>query len=567
MRHRKLWRYRWRLLGWSVFLLTIAAATVGLHAIMPPVPRWTMDEGPLAVFQVADGFFAAFPRDKGAANGPLILRDAATGRDVQRFLTGVAKFEDSSYTEDGGTFVALVKGDTPGTVRIRGVDLEARREWQADLAIGPFGSVAFSPDCKVIAFRVADDIDFRIPPSDDLEGRHVLVDTATGRKIAELPGKPNQVHFSERAGCLAASYHDEDNNDWIRVVNTATGKVAEVEDARFIAVAPDARWIIADRGEEGVWLWDVEQARWHALLEGATVPLAGGRINMNNMLNELWVDVSNYVVTSRYSLRGARRARRVRFSPDGSLRYSLMISDLRASVDGWLDGGRVQGRHFTPDSRSILWPVYPGTGQSEWAFYNAQTGKPRWKQSLADFPGGHQYTPDSQYIVRVGTGGSNAEVVDTTTGETIRTLPLDGISGASIRITRQGRLLVAAGTPPEQEPNWLLAKLRDWLAPPHDIAPMVIRVFDLETGEAIHEISIDECDENWLTDDAQTLITVSSQNNDEGVIATTIRGWDVPPAKPLRWPHGLPLACGLALVALYSVWARVRRTRGRLASA
>jgi hypothetical protein len=552
MRLGKLWRHRWRILGWSTLVLAIAAATAGLHAMVPPEPRWVMEVGPMAVFQVADGYFATFPSNKGVANGPLNLWDAATGLEVQEFLTGTEPFLDSFHSEDGRVFVALIKGDKPGTTRIRGVDLEARREWHADVPFGPFASAILAPNGKLVALRSA-------PAGDkDNEGRHAVIDTASGRRIAEVPGNPNQVHFSENAGCVVAAYHDEDDNDWIRVVNTATGLVTEIVDARFIAVSSDSRWLIGDRGEEGVWLWDVEHGRWHAVLEGAVAPPAAGRFHLNGTL---WadMDVSYSMLVTAYSRfythRAGKRAYGLRVYTNGmrNLRSFATLVDPIGSFD--------DGRRFTPDSRSILWAANPGSGQVQWTFYDVQTGKARWQRSLDGAAAGPQFTPDSRQIVRVAPGGSQVEIVDAATGDTVRSLSLDDIANTSVEIMRQGRRLVVTGMPREEEPSWLMAKLEEWLLPPRDAAPTMFRVYDLNTGTVVNEAWVDESDQHWLTDDARTLVTVTSENNDDGVTATTILGWDVPPTKPVRWVHGLPLGCGLMLVSLVFAWGHVRRRR------
>jgi hypothetical protein len=519
--------------------------------MVPPVPRWVMEGGPLAAFQVADGHIATFASDKGVANGPLKLWDAATGNEVQRFLTEAERFEDSFHSEDGRVFVALIKGDRPGTTRIRGVDFEARREWHADVPIGPFVAANFAPNGKFVALRLA--------PPGEKEVRQTVIDTASGRRIAEIPGSPNQVHFSDKPRCVVAAYHDEDDNDWLRVVNTATGKVTEIEDARFIAVSPDSRWLIADRGEDGVWLWDIEGAHWHAELAGASVQALGGRFNLNGAI---WVDMDYSVLITRYySLRSAKRVQGLRYFTNGTrnLRSFFTMID---PVGTWDDG-----RRFTPDSQSILWPTNPGTGQVQWTLYSVQTGKPWWQRPADGIASSHQFLPDARYMLRFPQGSNRAEVVDTATGETIRSLSLDGIANASVRVMRDGRRLAVSGMPQEEEPSWLMAKLEDWLMPPRDAAPMVIRVLDLHTGTTISEAWVDESDQHWLTEDAQTLVTVTSDNNDDGITATTIRGWDVPPVKPLHWAHGLPLACGLVLVALYFAWGRVRLARARSASA
>ncbi len=169
------------------------------------------------------------------------------------------------------------------------------------------------------------------------------------------------------------------------------------------------------------------------------------------------------------------------------------------------------------------------------------------------------FTPDSCRIVVVVPGAEQVEVINAATGETERTIPLLGSTEVSARLTRDGRTLVVAATPPEDEPHWFLAKIEEWLWPRPETSPTVIGAFALETGEALGVLHGEETDDHWLTDDRQSLVTVYSDSDEHGLVATTIRGWDMPPRKPLRWALSVPAALGFVLLSLHFGWRRWRR--------
>ena len=105
---------------------------------------------------------------------------------------------------------------------------------------------------------------------------------------------------------------------------------------------------------------------------------------------------------------------------------------------------------------------------------------------------------------------------------------------------------------------WFWKQALDWLAPGRNTSPVVIQAFDLETGLLLGRLQTEEADEYWLTEDRQSLLMVYHQSNDSQVTDTTIRCWDMPPRKPLRWAVGVPLMIGVLLLSLRYGWRRWR---------
>jgi hypothetical protein len=539
-----LWRHRWRLLRWSLFVGALAALTVGLYVMLPAEPRWVLAGSQMSAFYVAPGRIATYASPGNTATGPLKLWDAATGSNLDRFLEGEEPFKAYAHAEDGRRFVAFIKAREPGVWRIRGVDLQARREWQAETRVAAFDSPLFSPHCDFVALHVKQ--------NDDSEASYVVVDTSSGCIVATLHGEPEEIVFSANAGCLAAGYRDEEDAHYLRVLNTQTGKITVIDDARFLAVSPDGRWIVGDRGEEGVWLWDVERSHWHVALADAKAR-AAGRINVNN---DLWLDLGMTRLAGvfyRHRQRTFYRLSAVRLITDGDRSLRYFLSD-RHEVSFVHDS-----QCFAPDSQSLLWNASVALEPRRWVLYDVHTGKPRWKRELEQGGAVPPFTPDSRQIVTLGREPAVVEVVDAAIGETLQRLPLTGLESPSLRIARDGRTLVVTSLPSEEEPHWLIAKVEQWLAPPRSAPAMLIRTFDLETGATLCESCVEEADEYWLTEDARTLVTVTSENGDDGVVSTTICGWDMPAVKPLRWVLGAPLVVGLCLLALPVGWRWLRR--------
>src|SRR5438552_11825030 len=132
-------RYR-RLIGSSLFVLALTGVGAGVYAMAPPQPRWVRAEAPMGVLDAGDGRLAAFSTENGDACGPLRLLDAATGQEVDQFLTTGEKFRAYHHSEDGRYFIAVTNGADAESSRIRTVDLREQREWHVDVAVGKFKS-------------------------------------------------------------------------------------------------------------------------------------------------------------------------------------------------------------------------------------------------------------------------------------------------------------------------------------------------------------------------------------------------------------------------------------------
>jgi hypothetical protein len=406
MRLGSLWRNRW--LRWGIFVVVLGAIAVGLYRVVPPEPRWTLALEPMGVFNAGERQFATFPLLDGKASGPLVLWDAATGCELARFLHGNESFQDRANSEDGRTFVAIAKGDRPGVWRIHNVDLQAHREWHADVKLGPFTSATFSPRCDFVALRQ--------PVSDD-EAYHVIVATATGRTVAEIPADTENLIFARDGSCVIAVYGDEDQKRRMCVVQNATGSTTLIDNAGFLGMSPDARWIIGDRGESGVWLWDRTTSRWQVQLAEGKSP------TMYPPVDGTSLDFA--ILATRYYYGGTHvRNRRARDRASGYVVRGLALIGSKRLVYHFDYGeNRDDGRKFAPDSKRILSVQSLEDGHTQWTLHDIDTGKPLWKRAWEHQPESPQFTPDSRRIVTMVTNAGHAELIDAATGESERSSP------------------------------------------------------------------------------------------------------------------------------------------------
>jgi hypothetical protein len=531
---RLIWRWRWPMVRWGLFVVVLTAVAAGLFFVLPPEPRWVLSLEPREVFEVEDGRFATCRLADGAAAGPVQLWDAATGQELESFLAEAGPFEARGRSADGRYFVGLTNSAKAATTLIWVVDLQERRAWRAEAAVGAFQSTTFSPRCDFVALR--------LPRAKEDAESYAVVETASGRVVeqVDIPGGADQVSFGSDGGCVAFGYGNGDDEDshHIRALNTRTGKTTLLEDARLIGVSPDSQRLLAERHDHGVWLWDLAAARWDGPLEDVKAePPALKQARWTNIvgMRMLW------------SATTGRRVRNVRV-------WSSVGRGIR-----WL---RVHARSdsvpYFVDGRFLLWDAARSSNEIAFTIYDMNAMKKHWERTWVPPPRDPLHTPGGRRLVLVFS--DQVEVVEVTTGETVSAFPLGATVDRHPELTRDGRTLVTSESPEEEPSHWIVEKVRDWILPRPDTAPMLISAIDLDSGQSLAAALVDETDAYWLTEDRQSLLTVYHEHDENRVIATTIRCWDMPPRKPLRFALGLPL--GLAMISL-SLWAGWRRLRRR----
>jgi hypothetical protein len=531
---RKRWQQVRPIVRWGAFLLLLAAVGTVHYWLLQPEPRWLRAEEPMAVFNAGSGQIALHPHAGEHDSGPLRLLDAATGEETGRFLNDADLFTTYGRSDDGRFFVGICKSPRPNIQRLFGVDLGQKREWQVDMPLGTIRSPLFSPAFDFVALHV--------DPKDDKGEWCAVVETATGRVVTRLhvPNGFDHLSFTGDGRYLVLGYHDEDDTHYIRAVNTRTAKVTSFDDARVMAVPPDGPCLIADRGEDGVWVADLDKASWRCPLEGAQ-----SRENDIYRLHHLeYWNINSIYVSGDIRLSHARKIRTV---------YNFLSGRSGRFV---LRSGPSDRPIFSPDARTVLWPVAQ-TEPARLTLYDIATGQPRWRQTQEVNASDFLFTPDGRRIVLTMQGGDRLEVRSAATGELERTIPLTGLADLDLRPSRDGRTITVGAVPTEDEPHWLWAKVLEWL-PERPESPMLIRAIDMDTGQPLGQLAVEETGEFWLTDDRGSLITIHHESEDGAATATTIRCWDMPPRRPLRRIALVLPALALALLSLRLAWHRLR---------
>ncbi len=556
MRPSTLWQHRGPLLRWGLFLLALATVGAGLYVTLPPEPRWEVTQGRSGVFMTGGDSITVFPEVEGGITGPVRLLDAGTASEVARFLADAPTCPMRAYSDDGRYLVALVNSGQPNTWHVRGIDLPEQREWQAEVRAGRFQPALFSPRCDFVAMRLDE--------QDDKEQSYAVHDTRSGRRVARvhIPAIADETAFSRDGSAFIVHYHDQDKERHVRAVSTQTGKEATLDGGRSLAVAPAGRCLIADRGDDGIWVGDLADGSWRYCLDGARLPVAEKQRQEDLLLQQHDRLLVHYLGAVRIHYRTKRGGFAQRWPGLGRRgRRAQVIWDAFSLIDRV--GTRGDTAMFSPDAQRVLWRTGREKASPQFVCYDPQTGKPLWRRTWPVPPADTRFTPDSRYIVVRLVQAGTAEVLDAATGAAVRTIALPELTGHDAALRCDGRTLCTAVALPEPEPSWLEAKIREWLPDRPEPAPqMVVRVFDFATGAPLGEALIDETGDWWLTDDHRSLIAVYHDTDDSGaVVETVIQGWDIPPRRPLRWIVGVPMALGIGLLSLRYGWRRWRRWR------
>ena len=542
MRPSTLWRHRWSFLRWSVFLGVLATLAAGLYVILPPEPRWQRVDGPRGVFNVGGGKIVTLRKVEEGEAGPLQLLDADTGSDIAEFLSDGPKCSTYSQSDDGRFFMVIPAVADAKTQLIRSVDLHDQREWQVDTR-RPFKLASFSRGGDFVALHA--------------DKCRVIERTSTGDVVARLPipESSTNVQFSYDGAYLIVAYSGEKTHA-IDAVSTRTGKPVTLKDGRLLAVAPDSACVIANRGDDGVWVGDLADASWRCRLEGARQTPGTAADTYTGYIALAYAARNKVRLISLTRPTGKVR----RWSNLGAVRTTAAIS---RGVD-WListnwPAGRGATWAFAPDARSLLWRERREDRQYAFSMYDLRTGKRRWQRTWTETPGQPLLTPDSRHVLVPFAEPDRVDVLDAATGETERSIALGATNGAQPVLSADGRTLSVAVSMPEPEPFWLWAKMLEWLPERAESPPLMnVRVFDFATGEQIGDVTCEETGEWWLTDDRRSIIAVYHESDDDAVIHTVMCGWDLQPSRPLRWIAGVPLAVGISLVSLRSLWWRWR---------
>jgi WD40 repeat protein len=444
-----------------------------------PVVQFLMDSSFHGGFSPDGKWFVA----GASCNEPLGVFEAATGREVHRFRCHAIT---STVSPDSKRLaVCGYKNDRGGREAVlRLFDLASGKE-AAQFPMGHeecFHSLAFSPDGKLLACGFSD--------------RSCVVDTATGRVLHRLSGRPVAMAFSPDGKLLAAS-----SGHRLRFWDVASGKERHDRPGEFgytpaLAVSPDGRLLAAaDWLDRAVSVWDTHSGRRLRRL-----PLKGGE--------------ERYVRNLAFSadgtaLVGAQHQGLLRFwdAATGKEERTLQLHDPDHPNKNYVyfyqlhlssDGKRVSTleRIMRPEAtRLALWEATTGKLLRQHPL-PAQVREPAWS---ADGLTVALPLNDGLTLMEVDTGVVRFRIPGTASGEPPATSP-------------DGRLLAARRTAGGQPPT--------------------VGVWEAATGKEVVTVPTGRVAHLALAPDDRSLVT-----SDEGFL----RVWDLTTGKERRrWP--LPVA-------------------------
>ncbi|HYH69240.1 MAG TPA: protein kinase, partial [Urbifossiella sp.] len=195
--------------------------------------------------------------EPGEPDSTLRLWDAATGKEVRRFVGHTNHLRSAAFSSDG---TRLVSGGKDGTVRVW--DVSTGKELvKCDGPGGYVHAVAFAPDGKSVL-------------AGNFDGSVRLWDSRTGTEVRRFPGATGAVTTVAYAPGGRVLTGGQDGI--LRVWEAETGKVIRRFDAHgnwimALACAPDGRRVlVAVAHEDGCWMYDLDTgSRTRCLRVGA----------------------------------------------------------------------------------------------------------------------------------------------------------------------------------------------------------------------------------------------------------------------------------------------------------
>jgi hypothetical protein len=559
-------RRRLRLLAWTLFSLFLTAMGTALYYLLPPTTRWTRDDDTRTLIVEGDVLATCTLRENRTC-GPVQIWDVATGHEAARFLDGVPAFLATGTSKDCGRFVAVIPGEHAELRRIVTIDLKERTARHVDAPLGDFDSALFSAACDFVAVR-------RIRFA---EATYVIADTTTGRVITRfvMPvgnlqdraseywwAAPDNGLFCDDGRFFVVNRLDAEGCA-VRILDMRTGKATVIEDARLRAITPDSRALIADRSDDGTWIWDLEAMDWRrARLESAAPDTLGFSPDGRWMVSAPHEETKPVAIRF-FDLRTGRlhwefqtltANRDVR---DGDLQIDPGLGPLcTAGI-----GGLRQEMSFSPDGRLFVFRTQPSPGQWRTALYDVERKSLRHESITPDGSAISSYfTRDSRVLINAGP--TDIELVDVEAGIPRLRIDLpDSLHGEAF-LSPDGRTLYALRYPSPAEPTAWRDFLDEYLPWLHFGRTregfMAVHAFDVDTGRELWALpSVSE--DTVFGGSPEGVVTVNhlhDRNANGGApwpIATTMCCWDVPPRRRWNWIVGVPLCAGLVLASIQLV--------------
>jgi hypothetical protein len=541
-------------MGWSLFALFLVFVGGVLYYWLPPATRWTLENDTRTLIAEEGDVLATCTTRDNEMCGPVQIWDVATGKEIARFLDGVPRFLMLAETKDNHGFFVIIPGDRPEMRRIVSIDLKDRTARHVDAPLGEFDSALFSLACDFVAVR-------RGKPG-GADATYTIADTASGRIVErfsialDIPEQKGDywkqwgltpecgVFSDDGRFFIVNGVHGEGRA--MRMVDTRTGKAHTVEDARARGIALDSRTVVAQRGDDETWIWDLEAVAWRAPLEAEALD------------------------TLRFSGDGRWLAS---VPPKHHEPVPIRFFDLRTGKLHWelqsitANSEEIQDEQFSPDGRFFVLPTQPAPGQRRIALYDVERKQLRYERTTNANFGNTAFSADSHLLVSALP--SEVEVVDVESGTARYTITMPESLQFDALPSRDCQTLFVQHEPRPPEPSlwqeWL-DQLWPWQPDEAGLNGIVTQhAYDLATGRELWQLPTPIPTRLWYGKDSVVTMHERYERNPNvpavRPVAVAIHCWDVPPRKRVGWIVGVPVAIGVLLVGTGAGWQRWRRSR------
>ena len=530
------------LFAWAGFLVALIGLGGGLFLLLPPEPLWRLDGGQRIDATLADRSLFVTWLDFTPG---IVLRDLHTGQPIRTLFADIQHGCGLTYSGDG-KWIARTK---PETAELRMANLADGTERTISFRPGEYTiSHYFSPDGSLV---IVD----RYTVTNEIERyRTVLIETATGKQIAETPGYIyDSVQFTPDGRLLLVRLSDGDKpclkawdvgkREWVFQLDGASSV-----GRREHFISPDGRTIIDKRQREG------NEHGW-----------------------DLW-DLQNF----QRALVGPKGAklRQWSFSDDGR-RVAIVHREKnlwRYHFDVWdMDTKRylyqMDANHFggeavlSPDGKRLAVQTFALADTGDLKFLvviDLETGRRLWQQRDLANPVNGEPAPafghDGRTVIiyRGGRDALRAEFHDPQTGAMIAYLPIAPIGGwtdysATVSKDRRTHLVeLQRTTVPTWWDEWLPKGLQR-----ADENHTELGVIDVETQRIRARWPCREGDESTLLEGGRLLLTTVAEAAD-GMKPGHVCCWELPAHPAWRWVIGIPATLGGLVAAVVMVRRRRR---------
>jgi len=545
--------------GRCAFVLVLASLGVGLYFNLPHQALWTLDVDEQIGGFALDGshFFTWRPSRKVGGFGPIRLRDARTGAEVDSFFPDGTHWQGPEVSSDR-RYLATIAG--PNEVRVIDFLERAGRSLRSDAVTGDY-QLHFAPKSDMLRVRAA---------HAKLPDRNFLFELPSGKHF----GKPDEiltVQFAENGRHFAYGRMDGIHL-WDR---QAQKEIAHDlgEDER-LCFSPDGRRLVAydDRGETEPFrliLWDLEQHRRVAVLP-IEIPLetryCSCRFSSNSQWFVTWHDYPTHgkILETWDSANGKRLARHelgahrrsIERSPDSTC---LALHEWGQDANG--DTANVTLTLLDMPSTKVRWQRH----------FPRQEAKVNWMMDGGfprPDPDEFRFSPDGSVLVVFSSFQAEWQFLDVQTGATLKTVRLLDIgASASSRafpvLSPDGRHMLST-TRLQEAPSPFIAKWLGWAKrwlPNREQHYTLTVVHDATNGDELLRLKIDGNADSHLAPDGSLVLTDNFWSNGADMTQRRLQAWPVPAQRAWEWIVGVPVLFAAVLLLLRWAWRFTQRTR------